>query len=89
MNIMFPKRINGRNIMLLREFTVEDHMVSLIQEADLYIVKITNKDGEKILHNEFKDYEKVKCCFDEIVQAIDKDRINIKAVMGILERNQA
>lgn len=74
--------------MLLREFTVEDHMVSLIQEADLYIVKITNKDGEKILHNEYKDYEKVKLCFDEIVQAIDKDKINIKAVMGILEKSQ-
>ncbi|MGE5678017.1 MAG: hypothetical protein ACM3ZR_08180 [Pseudomonadota bacterium] len=75
--------------MLLREFAVEDHMVSLIQEGDLYIVKITNKDGEKILHNEYKDYEKVKLCFDEIVQAIDKDRINIKAVIGILEKSQA
>lgn len=74
--------------MLLREFVVENHMVRLIQEDDLYIAKITNKNGDRILYNEYKDYEKVKSCFDEIVQAIDADKINIMDVIGILERNQ-
>lgn len=74
--------------MLLREFIVEDHIVSLIQEDDLYIARITKKNGERILYNEYKDYEKVKSCFDEIVQAIATDEINIKDVIGILERNQ-
>ena len=74
--------------MLLREFVVEDHVVSLIQEDDLYIAKITGKNEERILYNEYKDYEKVKSCFDEIVQAIETDKINIKDVIGILERNQ-
>lgn len=74
--------------MLLREFVVENHIVSLIQEDDLYIAKIINKKDERILYNEYKDYEKVKSCFDEIVQAIGKDRINIKDVIEILERNQ-
>ena len=74
--------------MLLREFVVEDHTVSLIQEDDLYIARITSKDGDRILHNEYKDYEKVKSCFDEIVQAINADGINIRDVIGILEKNQ-
>lgn len=74
--------------MLLREFVVEDHTVSLIQEDDLYIARITNKDGDRILHNEYSDYEKVKSCFDEIVQAINSEGINIGDVIGILEKNQ-
>ena len=74
--------------MLLREFVVDNHTVSLIQENDLYIARITNKDGDRILHNEYNNYEKVKCCFDEIVQAISADGINIRDVIGILEKNQ-
>ena len=79
--------INGRNIMLLREFTIENHIISLIQDGDIYIAKITNSDGEKLLHHEYKDYEKIKSCFDEIVQAIETDKISIKDVFGILEKN--
>lgn len=74
--------------MLLREFVVENHTVSLIQEDDLYIAKVTNTDGDRILYNEYKDYEKVKSCFDEIVQAIHADKINISDVIAILEKNQ-
>jgi predicted DNA-binding ArsR family transcriptional regulator len=75
--------------MLLREFVVEDHVVSLIQDNDIYIAKITNKDNERILYNEYKDYEKVKNSFDEIVQAIETDNVNINDVIGILKKNQA
>jgi predicted DNA-binding ArsR family transcriptional regulator len=75
--------------MLLREFVVEDHVVSLIQENDIYIAKVTNKDNERILYNEYKDYEKVKNSFDEIVQAIETDNVNINDVIGILKKNQA
>jgi len=73
--------------MLLREFAIENHIISLIQEDELYIAKITNNNGEKLLHHEYKDYEKIKSCFDEIVQAIETDKIGIKDVIGILERN--
>lgn len=74
--------------MLLREFVVEDHVISLIQDNDIYIAKVTNKDNERVLYNEYKDYEKVKNSFDEIVQAIEANNINIKDVIEILERNQ-
>ncbi|HWR60585.1 MAG TPA: hypothetical protein VN580_03190 [Clostridia bacterium] len=75
--------------MLLREFAVENHTISLMQEDELYIAKVTNNNGEKILYHEYKDYEKIKSRFDEIVQAIETDNIGIKAVIGILERNPA
>ncbi|KUO74827.1 MAG: hypothetical protein APF77_11235 [Clostridia bacterium BRH_c25] len=73
--------------MLLREFAIENHTISLIQEDDLYIAKVTDKNGKKIVYQEYEDYEKIKSCFDEIVQAIDKDKIGIKDVIVILERN--
>ncbi|HYE84277.1 MAG TPA: hypothetical protein VEG39_19200 [Clostridia bacterium] len=73
--------------MLLREFSIENHVISLIQENDLYIAKVTNKYGKKIIYQEHKNYEKIKGCFDEIVQAIDNDKIGIKDVIAILERN--
>ena len=73
--------------MLLREFAIENHTISLIHEDDLYIAKVTDKNGKKIVYQEYEDYEKIKSCFDEIVQAIDKDKIGIKDVIVILERN--
>jgi hypothetical protein len=73
--------------MLLREFTVEDHLISLIEENGLYIAKITNNKGEKLLHNEYKDYEMIKSCFDKIVQAIEIDKIGISEIIVMLERN--
>ena len=73
--------------MLLREFTVEDHLISLTEENGLYIAKITNNKGEKLLYNEYKDYEMIKSCFDKIVQAIEIDKIGIAEIIGMLERN--
>ncbi|MDD4504111.1 MAG: hypothetical protein PHS15_04705 [Clostridiaceae bacterium] len=73
--------------MLLREFAVENHIISLIQEDGIYIAKVTNNNGEKILYNEYKDYEKIKGCFDKIVQAIEIDNIGIGEAIGILEKS--
>ena len=73
--------------MLLREFTVGNHIVSLIEENELYIAKVTNNKGEKLLYNEYRDYKKIKGCFDKIVQAIEVDNIDIGEVIGILERS--
>jgi hypothetical protein len=73
--------------MLLREFSIENHMISLIQESELYIAKVTNKDDKKLFYHEYKDYEKIKGCFDEIVQAIESDKVGIKVVLEILERS--
>lgn len=73
--------------MLLREFAVENHIISLVQEDELYIAKITNMNGEKILCNEYKDYERIKNCFDKIVQAIEIDNIGIEDVIRIIERS--
>jgi hypothetical protein len=79
--------VNRRNIMLLREFTIENHIISLIQEGEFYIAKVTNKNGKKLFYHEYKDYEKIKSCFDEIVQVIDTDKMGIKDVIGILEKS--
>lgn len=73
--------------MLLREFTIEDYLISLIQEDELYIAKVTNNKGQKVLYNEYKDYENIKSCFDKIVQAIEIDRIGIVDIIGMLERS--
>lgn len=73
--------------MLLREFAVENHTISLMQEGELYIAKVTNKSGKKLFYHEYKDYEKIKGCFDEIVQAIELDKIGIKDVVGILDKS--
>jgi hypothetical protein len=73
--------------MLLREFTVEDHLISLVQENDLYIAKVINNKGERLLYNEYKDYERIKSCFDKIVQAIEIDKIGIAEIIGMLEKS--
>lgn len=73
--------------MLLREFALENHTISLIQEDELYIAKVTNDNGERILYNEYKNYEGIKSCFDKIVQAIEIDKIGIGDAIGMLERS--
>jgi hypothetical protein len=79
--------MNGGKRMLLREFDIENHMISLIQEGEFYIAKVTNKNGKKLFYHEYKDYEKIKSCFDEIVESIESNKVDIKDVMGILEKS--
>lgn len=73
--------------MLLREFAVDNHTISLMQESEVYIAKVTNKSGNKLFYHEYKDYEKIKGYFDEIVQAIENDKIGIKDVINILDKS--
>lgn len=73
--------------MLLREFTIDHHVISLNQDNDVYVTTVVNGNGEKVFYHEYKDYEKIKSCFDEIIQAIEADGIHIEQVMGILERS--
>ncbi len=73
--------------MLLREFNIENHIISLVHEDELYIAKVTDNQGKKILYQEHKDYEKIKGCFDKIVQAIENENIGIKEVIEILEKS--
>ncbi len=73
--------------MLLREFAIENHMISLVQEGELYIAKVINKSGKKLFSHEYRDYEKIKSCFDEIVQVIESDKVGIKDVIEILEKS--
>jgi hypothetical protein len=73
--------------MLLREFAVENHIVSLIQDGELYIAKVANKSGKKLFYHEYKDYEKIKGCFDEIVQALESEKTGINEVVGILDKS--
>lgn len=75
--------------MLLREFTIENHIISLVQDGKLYIAKITDKNGDRLLYHEYEDYERIKGSFDEIVQAYQRDKIGIEEVIRILERNRA
>jgi len=73
--------------MLLREFSIDNHTLSLTQDGDNYIAMVTNKDGEKIFYHDYKDYEKIKSCFDEIVKAIETDNIGIEKAVGILKQS--
>lgn len=73
--------------MLLREFAIDNHTISLTQDGDNYIAKVTDKDGKKLFYHEYKDYEKIKGYFDEIVQVIESDRVGIMDVIRILEKS--
>ncbi len=73
--------------MLLREFAIDNHIISLIQNDDIYVTTVVNGKGEKLYYHEYKDYEKIKGCFDEIIQAIGAEGISIDKVIHILERS--
>lgn len=73
--------------MLLREFTIDNHTISLIQNDDIYVTAVVNGKGEKLYYHEYKDYEKIKSCFDEIIQTIEADGVSIEQVINILEKS--
>lgn len=73
--------------MLLREFAIDNHTISLTQDEDNYIAEVTNKNGKKLFYHDYKDYEKIKSCFDEIVKAIESDKIGIDEAIGILKKS--
>lgn len=72
--------------MLLREFSIGNHTISLIQDGALYKVQVLGSGGERVFNQEYKDYERIKICFDEIIKTIDGGKSDIQAIITILER---
>lgn len=73
--------------MLLREFTVDHHNINLTQDGSLYIITVKNQSGEKVFYHEYNCYDKIKFCFDEIIQRIDNNEFTIKDVISVLEQS--
>ncbi|MDF2840791.1 MAG: hypothetical protein K0Q99_1563 [Clostridia bacterium] len=73
--------------MLLREFIIEDNTIMLNQDDNTYVVQIINNNGEKIFYHEYSEYEKIKVCFDEIVQGIQQGNADINNILSILEKS--
>jgi len=73
--------------MLLREFKVDNNTVILDQDEDIYIAQILGANGEKLFYHEYKEYEKIKACFDEIVQSIQQNNADIKNIINILQNS--
>ncbi len=74
--------------MLLRELTVEGHVLSLNDKNGLYIVEIKNSDGEKLFYHEYTDYEEIRELFDIVVEGYEDDNISIKKILDILESSK-
>ena len=72
--------------MLLREFVVDGHVISLSEEDGLYIAMAVDGDGEKLFYREYDDYDKIKEYFNIIVEEYENSYINIKRVLDILEK---
>lgn len=75
--------------MLLREFTVDDHVIELIQDGAIYIAKITNSGGEKVFYHEYNDYDKIKLGLDAIIERVSKNEVRINDIITILEKSMA
>lgn len=78
--------------MLLREFTVDDHTISLTQDHAVYVTQVLDNRGEKVFFHEYNDYEKIKSGFDEIVQIVEKGniddgKISIQEILAILKKS--
>jgi predicted DNA-binding ArsR family transcriptional regulator len=73
--------------MLLREFKIDNHTIILNQDEDIYIAKEIGMNGEKVFYHEYKDYDKIKAYFDEIVQNIQEGNADIKNIIDVLEKS--
>lgn len=74
--------------MLLREFVIDEHTICLNEKGSLYIAIVENSSGEKLFYHEYRDYEKIKECFDIIVEEYENSNISIKRVLDILENSK-
>lgn len=73
--------------MLLREFKIDNNTIILNQDEDTYIAQVLGASGEKLFYHEYKDYEKIKSCFDEIVQSIQQNTADIQNIINILQNS--
>lgn len=74
--------------MLLREFVIDEHTICLNENGSLFIAVVQNSSGEKLFYHEYQDYEKIKECFDIIVEEYEDHGIDIKRVLDILESSK-
>jgi hypothetical protein len=70
--------------MLLREFTIDDHIISLTDYEEIYVAQVVNSSGEKVFYHEYKDYDKVKNCFNEIISKLEDGGCSIDTAISIL-----
>lgn len=70
--------------MLLREFTIDNHIISLTDYEELYVAKVLNSYGEKVFYHEYKDYDKVKNCFNEIILKLENEGCSIDTALSLL-----
>lgn len=73
--------------MLLREFALDGHTISLKEEDELYIAQILNDAGEKVFYHEYKEYEKVKNSFNEIIAKLEQGDCSIDTAMLLLNES--
>lgn len=73
--------------MLLREFTVDNHTISLIEDSQIYIAQVISSEGEKEFYHEYKDYDRIKSSFNEIVEKIGVGTCSIETVLDILRNS--
>lgn len=74
--------------MLLREFTIDDHVISLIQDEKIYIAQVLSSQGDKVFYHEYNDYDKIKPFFSDIVGRIERGECSIEVVLDILRSSE-
>lgn len=75
--------------MLLREFKIGEYTIMLNQDDEIYIAQVVGAKGEKVFYHEYKEYDKIKAYFDEIVQNIQQNNDDIESIIDILKRSMA
>lgn len=73
--------------MLLREFKIDGHTIKLNQDEEIYIAQVLGISGEKVFYHEYKEYDNIKLCFDEIVQNVQQGNADIQNILGILQKS--
>ncbi len=71
--------------MLLREFEIDEHVLTLDEIEDGFIIVVKNNTGEKLFSREYESYEEVREIFDLIVKEYEGNYINIGRVLDILQ----
>ena len=71
--------------MLLREFEIDEHILTLDEIEDNFSIVVKNSNGERLFSQEYDSYEEVREIFDLIVKEYEGNYINIERVLDILQ----
>ncbi|NLN48591.1 MAG: hypothetical protein GX154_05795 [Clostridiales bacterium] len=71
--------------MLLREFEIDEHILTLDEIEDNFSIVVKNSRGERLFSQEYDSYEEVREIFDLIVKEYEGNYINIERVLDILQ----